>query len=103
MKKVVLNTKFMLGIDGPNVNLLFQNKLCNEFCIIHVGTCPLHNVNSALGKAVKSLKESVVDLYGMTIDFCFSFKYSAGHSEQYTACHEITGVNAKMLEKHCET
>ena len=42
MKKVGLNTNSMLGIDGPNVNLLFQNKLCNEFSIIDVGTCPLH-------------------------------------------------------------
>ena len=58
-------------MDGPNVNLLFKNKLKGEFSIIKVGICPLHIVNNALGKAVKALKESIVDLDQMAIDFHF--------------------------------
>ena len=52
IKKAGLNPKFMLSfkMEGRNVNLLFQNKLWDEFCM-----CPLHIVNSAFGKAVKFL------------------------------------------------
>ena len=40
MKIAVLNSNFMLtvGMEGPNVNLLFKNKLEEEFSIIEVGT-----------------------------------------------------------------
>jgi hypothetical protein len=62
-----------LGMYGPNVNLLFKNKLTEEFLIIEVGTCPLHIVNNAFGKAVKALKGSIVDLDEMAIDFHFFF------------------------------
>ena len=86
-----------LGMDGPNVNLLFKNKLKEEFSITEVGTCPLHIVSSAL-------EECIVDLGEVAIDFhFFFFKYSAARREQYTTCHEITGETAKMMEKHCST
>ena len=49
------------------------------------------------------MKESIVDLDEVAIAFHFFFKYSAARREQYTACHEITGVTAKMMEKHCLT
>ena len=39
----------------------------------------------------------------MALDFHLFFKYSAARREQYTKCHEITGVVAKMMEKHCES
>lgn len=105
MKKAGLDTNFMLGLgmDGPNVNLSFQNKLLKEITIITVGTCSLHGVNSGFGKAVKSLKEGVADFDQMALDFNFFFKYSASRREQYSKCFEITGVISKMLEKHCES
>ena len=105
MKKAGLNPAFMLalGMDGPNVNLLFKSKLKEEFPIIEVGTCPLHIVNNGFGKAVEALKESIVDLDEVAIDFHSFYKYSAARREQYTVCHEITGVTAKMMEKHCST
>ena len=73
MKKVYLNPNLMsaLGIDGPNVNLLFKNKLKEEFSIIEVGNYPLHIVNNAFGKGVEALMESIVDLDEMAIDFHF--------------------------------
>ena len=90
MKKVGLNPNFMLslGMDCPNKNLLFQDS--DEFPIIDIVTYAQHIVNSMFGKAIKSLKESVIDLDGMTNDFYFFFKYSAAWREQYPACHEIT-------------
>ena len=103
MKKVALSPNFMLalGVDGPNVNLLFKNKPKEEFSIIEMGTCPLHIVNHAFGKAVQALKESIVDLNEMAIDFNFFFKYSAAMRERYTGYPEITGVTAKLMRKHC--
>ena len=73
MKKAALNLNFKLalGMDGPNINLLFKNKLKKEFSIIEVGTCPLNIVNNAFGKAVKALKENIVDFDEMAIDFHF--------------------------------
>ena len=71
MKKAALNPNFMLtlGIADTNVNLLFKKKLKEEFSIIEVGTCPLHIVKNVFGKTVKWLKESIVDLDEMAIDF----------------------------------
>ena len=105
MKNVALSPNFMLalGVDGPNVNLLFKNKPKEEFSIIEMGTCPLHIVNHAFGKAVQALKESIVDLNEMAIDFNFFFKYSAAMRERYTGYPEITGVTAKLMRKHCST
>ena len=105
MKKAALDHNFMLvlGMDDPNISLLFKNKLKEEFWIIEEGTCPWHIVNNAFGKAFKALKESVVDLDEMVIDFHFFFKYLAARREQYTTCQEITGVTAKMMKKHCLT
>ena len=93
----------VLGMDDPNISLLFKNKLKEEFWIIEEGTCPWHIVNNAFGKAFTALKESVVDLDEMVIDFHFFFKYLAARREQYTTCQEITGVTAKMMKKHCST
>ena len=42
-----------------------------QFSIIEVGTCPLHIVNNAFGKAVKALNASIVDLDKMAIGFYF--------------------------------
>ena len=70
MKRAGLNPNFILslGMDDPNLNLLFQNKLCYESSIIDVGKCILHIVNIAFGKAVNSLRDSVVDLDKMAFD-----------------------------------
>ena len=70
MKRAGLNPNFTLslGMDDPNLNLLFQNKLRYEFSIIDVGKCILHVVNSAFGKAVNSLRENVADLDKMAFD-----------------------------------
>ena len=105
VKKAGLDTGFMigLGMDGPNVNLLFQNKLLEQVNIITVGTCPLHTVNTGFGKAVLALKETVTDFDQMAIDFHFFFKHSTARREQYSKCHEITGVVTKMMERHCES
>ena len=73
IRKASLNPNFTLslGMDGSYVNLLFQNKLRHELSIIDIGTWPLYIVNSAFGKANKSLKESVVNLDETTIGFYF--------------------------------
>ena len=105
VRKAGLDTAYMigLGMDGPNVNLLFQTKLLAQVNIITVGTCSLHTVNTGFGKAVLSLKETVTDFDQMAIDFHFFFKYSAARREQYSKCDEITGVVVKMMERHCES
>lgn len=105
MKKVGLDPTFMLslGMDGPNVNILFQKKLLNDLSIINIGTCPLHVVSIGFGKAVLSIKGSIVDLDEMAIDFYFFFKRSAARREEFKRCEELTGVVSKHLEKHCAT
>ena len=105
MKKVALDPRLMLslGMDGPNVNLLFQSKLLKEVSIITVGTCLLNRASTGFGKAIMSIKESVVDPNEIAIDFHFFFKYSAVRREEYKKCVEITGVVSKHMERHCET
>ena len=73
IRKASLNLNFILslGMNGSYVNLLFQNKLRHELSIIDIGACPLYIVNSAFGKANKSLKESVVNSDETTIGFYF--------------------------------
>ena len=90
-------------MDGPSVNLLFKNKLLAQVNIIEVGTCSFHTVNTGFGKAVQSLKDVITDFDQMAIDLHFFFKYPAARREQYTKCHEITGIVTKMMDKHCES
>ena len=68
MKKAGLDPMLM---DGPNVNLSFQNKLLKELTIVTLGTCPLHRAITSFGKAILSIKASVVDLDEMATDLHF--------------------------------
>ena len=93
-------------MDDPNVNQLFQKNVLDEFSITYVGTCSLHIVNSVFGKAVKSLKESAVNLDGYSgvfTRYSFLFFFENSQSEQYNICHETTEVYAKMMKKDFET
>ena len=105
MKKAGLDPTLLLslGMDGPNVNLSFQNKLLKELTIVTLGTCSLHRAITGFGKAILSIKAIVVDLDEMATDLHFFFKYSAACREQYKNCDDITGVVTKHLERHCET
>ena len=73
MKKAGLDLTLMLslGMDGPNVNLSFQNQLLKELTIVTLGTCPLHRGSTGFGKAILSIKASVVDLDEMATDLHF--------------------------------
>ena len=95
MKRAGLNPNFILslGMDDPNLNLLFQNKLRYQFSIIDVGKCILHIINSAFGKAVNSLRESVVDLDKMAFGLITLLP-----GEHNALLNRITGVTAKTKE-----
>ena len=93
-------------MDGPNVNIAFENLLIDDLIddhkttFIYLGTCALHTVNNVFGKLVKELSE-IVYLDQMTIDFHFFFKYSAGRREDFQDVSNVTGVLTQHLEKHC--
>jgi hypothetical protein len=105
MEQAGLDKEYMvsLGMDGPNVNLLFQTNLLKEVKIVKMGSCPLHTVNTGFGKAVLALKTTVADFDQVAIDFHFFFKHSAARREQFVKCEELTGEVVKMMERHCES
>lgn len=83
IEKLSLSTSYLLnlGMDGPKVNLKFQNDLKSMLTnnrtigFMFIGTCPLHSANNAFKVFLKTLK--VADLDQFAIDIRFLFKHSA--------------------------
>ena len=69
IKQYGLDSNYLLhyGMDGPNVNLSFENKMtkCLEeenTSFLKLGSCSLHPVHGAFQTAVKKVYEGVVPL-----------------------------------------
>ena len=104
--KLLLN----LGMDGPGVNVAFQNLLIKwlkekyHTTFIDLGTCSLHSANNGFSKLVKELDE-IVELDQMVIDLLFFFKYLTCRREDFAKVSEITGIyegiwrNIELLDR----
>ena len=62
VKQLDIDSKFLLhfGMDGPNVNLSFEDKLTQKLCevdtsFLKLGSCSLHPVHSAFQNGIKQL------------------------------------------------
>ena len=92
MRKLGLKTPYLLslGMDGPNVNKSFAEKLSVELksvdntSYIDVGSCSLHACNNVFAEALKTLKETI-NLDQIPIDLHFFFKHSAARREDYVS------------------
>ena len=82
MKIAVLNSNFMLtvGMEGPNVNLLFKNKLEEEFSIIEVGTF------------VRLLKLPIFNKCKVKLDNIHTCLHDVGKSENFCLGNFLTFV-----------
>ena len=109
LDKLHLNDEFIisLGMDGPNVNKLFEKKLNSQFekkgkTLIPVGTCTLHTVATAFSVGLKML-EPDFELDQFAIELHSFFKYSAKRIEQYFTTDFITNLEPQRILRHCET
>ena len=129
-----LDSKYLLhiGMDGPNVNFSFENKLTkllleeHNTSFLKLGSCSLHPVHGAFEKGVKQfydgtlphtekekqqllkdkdlvIKPKTFDIDDLFIDIHFFFKLSSARREDYASLVELTGVVAEYAQKHAET
>ena len=88
-------------MDGPNVSLLYENKL------------ELHPTDTAFWKGINSFysntvnisgeKESTFDLDDFFTDLHFFFKLLSARWEDYASLENVTNVVAQYAKKHVET
>ena len=110
MEGLQIDLKLMLslGMDGPNVNLLFFQMLNDKFetqdkKLIDVGTCPLHTVANSLGKGLHELDENDIDLNEFAVNLHSFFKLSAKRIEQYFTSDVVTDLEPQRMIRHSET
>ena len=118
--KLELKSDYLLHLrmDGPNVNLLFENKVESNLesintSFLRIGTCSLHTIHTAFRKYIMSLfsnivnisgrKESTFDLHDFFNDLNFFFKLSSARWESYASLENVTNVVAQYAKKHVET
>ena len=85
-----------IGMDGPNVNLKFQNDLLNFFqetyggAFLNIDSSTLHKVHNSFKSRVRTLP---IDMYGF-------FKVSSGRREHYKNVEGITDATAQYVLRH---
>lgn len=92
-----------LGMDGPNVNLKFEQELAKLFTeqygsnFLTVGTCTLHKVHNAFRKGMNACD---FDFESFIFDVAFFFKRSACRREDYKTVEMITNLETRFALKH---
>ena len=114
--KLELKSDYLLhlGMDGPNVNLSFENKLESHLqsintSFLRIGTSSVHPTHIPFRKGIKSLysntinisgeKESTFDLDDFFNDLHFFFKLSSARREDYASLETVTNVVAQYAKK----
>ena len=119
VKQLDIDSKFLLhfGMEGPNVNLPFEDKLTQKLSevdtsFLNLGSCSLHPVHSAFQKGIKQLfqgqflsrtsnsegsgelpnKKGTFDLDDFFTETHSIFKLSSARHEDYTSLESVTGV-----------
>lgn len=109
IKKTDLDLRLMLhtGMDGPNVNLKFEELLKSSEAfeqlntsILSIGTCPLHITHNGFKAGILKLDFSVDSL---AIDINFFFKLSAARRADYIDIGSVTDTLSHFLQKHSST
>ena len=109
VKQLQLDSSYLLhlSMDGPNVNLSFENKLAASLdemgtFFLRLGSCSLHPTHTAFRKGIKKLHQCV-DIDEFFTDIHFFFKLSSARREDYASLVNITDVVAEYAKKHAET
>ena len=108
VKDLSLDCKLLLhvGMDGPNVNKSFHQKLVHHLkedvdtTVLDLGTCSLHPVHTAFRKGISEL---TYDIDGFLEDLYFFFKYSSARKKDFLAIQDLTNVTAQFLKQPAET
>ena len=112
-------------MDGPNVNLSFEDKLTQKLFEVDksfpiLESCSLHPVHSAFQKGIKQLfqgqvpsatsnsggsgelpkKKGTLDLDDFFTDIHSFLKLSSAICEDYTSLENVTDVIAEYTQKH---
>ena len=92
---------FYIGMDGPNVNLKFQEDLKGKFeedsnkTFLDIDTCTLHKVHTSFkkGKLPLDIDQFAVNLHSF-------FKLYSARREDYTKLQELTEVAPQYVLQH---
>ena len=99
--ELVPNYLLHLGMDGPNVNLAFQEKLSKylrdnlDKSFLNLGTCSLHPVHTAFRRGITSMS---CDLGQFFTDIHFFFKLSS--ARRAYGSRWAYGVVVSMFDFH---
>ena len=110
MDNFKVNTDYLviIGMDGPNVNKSFEQKLVKKLekdkgnSFVSLALCALHTMNNGFGEGLKQLKETL-NIKQLLIYVYFFFKYSSARREDYKEMGNLTDVTAEYLLKYCLT
>ena len=100
------NSLLHLSMDGPNVNLAFQEKLSKHLrdnlnkSFVNLGTCSLHSVHPAFHRGITSVSFNLDQVF---MDSHFFFKLSNAWREDYQGLRSLTDTLDKFVIKHVET
>jgi hypothetical protein len=95
-----------LGMDGPAVNLKFENVLeatllkDESTSILRLGTCSLHPAHTGFKKGLAELNFSFESFF---CDIHFFFKLSAARREDYAGMEAVTNIVAAFALKFSAT
>ena len=130
MKQLDIDSKVLLhfGMDGPNVNLSFEDKLTDQFSevdtsFLKLGLCSIYPVHSTFQKGIKQLfqgqvpsatsnsedfgerpkKKGIFDMDEFFTDIHSFLTLSSTIREDCTSLESVTGIVAEFTKKHAET
>ena len=94
---------FHIGMDGPNVNLKFQEDLKGKFeensnkTFLDINTRTLHKVHTPFKKGISKLP-LVIDQFAVNFDSLF--KPCSARRENYAKLQELSEVAAQYVLRH---
>ena len=92
-----------IGMDGPNVNLKFQEDPKGKFeensnkTFLDIDTCTLHKVHTSFKKGISKLP---LDIDQFAVNLHSFFKLYSARREDYTKLQELTEVAAQYVLQH---
>ena len=100
-KRIVWDNRVLLHIeiDGPNVNLKFQENLreATGQKFLDIDTCTLHKVRTSFKRGMTVLP---IDIDQFTVDLHGFFQLSSARREDYSSMEELTYITSKYLLRH---
>ena len=100
------NLLLHLGMDGPNVNLLFERNLSEYLkkncaaTFLQLGSCSLHPVHTAFKKGLQEMDFPFDSFFH---DLSFFFHLSSARRQDYKSMEKVTEVTAVYVKKHGPT